>query len=236
MKCIKVRESLEAFADGEIGFSERKNILSHLGSCDDCKTEFESLQAISKTMKQTLPVVTPMTLDAKVFNAFENHHSVKQTNEKQEKIGWFGIPKFAFASALLLLALFSGFAFQLGRMSVGNVKNPSPVMAESDNTFAVENKQNTSINNDENETRNVVTKVVEIPVIKEKIVKVPIIKEKVVTRTVYVNRKQSNKTKSTKDNFALNSSVKDGEVLTNTNLKGFKPVAVIKPKITKKEE
>ena len=243
MKCIQVRENLEAFADDEIGFAERENIASHLANCESCSSEFEGLKSIGKAMKNTLPVSASASLDAKVFEAFENHNAgatAIAAEEKQEKIGWFGIPKLAFAVALLLLAMFSGFAFQLGRMSVGNAqeniaekdKKAIDVTKSKSSEFVATNKDDSK-----EKEQQVVTKIVEVPVVKEKIVKVPVVKEKIITRTIYVdrNRKVNKPSLSGKDNLALNNSVKDGEFLTVTNLKDFQPVSKIKPKIIKEE-
>ncbi len=243
MKCIQVREKLEAFSDDEIGFSERENIASHLANCESCGSEFEGLKSLSKAMKNTLPMSASASLDAKVFEAFESHNAVATavvTEEKQEKIGWFGIPKLAFAAALLLLAMFSGFAFQLGRMSVGNVQEN---LAEKDRKSVEENKSKssefvvTNKTDSEEKEKKVETKIVEVPVIKERIIKIPVVQEKIVTRTIYVDRNQKvNKPNlSGKDNLALNNSVKDGEFLTQTNLKDFQPVTEIKPKISKEK-
>ena len=244
MKCIEVRGNLDEFADGEMDFSKRKNIELHLLDCPNCKAEQEAFQTISHSIKRTLPIPAPSVLDAKVMNAFKNHHTTKQIVDTEEKIGWFGIPKLAFATAFLLFTFFSVFTFQLGRMSVGNIENVTSTQIENYQKIGTETElTNVSKNstNDENETQKIVTKIVEVPVIKEKIIKIPVIKEKIITKTIYVNDKYKNRPKrsadvSTKSDFAINNSVKDGEVLTQTNLKGFEPVAVIKPKITKQEK
>lgn len=227
MKCIEVKEDLDAFLDGEIRFAEKKKIESHLEKCLSCQTELESLQSVGDSLRRNLFITAPVSLDEKVFSAFEDFHSQKQIVEierKEEKTGWFGIPKFAFAAAFLLLALFSAFAFQIGRMSASNLEISIPEVSENQKSF------------DRNSPE---IKIVEVPVVKEKIVEVPVIKEKIVTRTVYIEKKSNDSnflTASTENNLALNSSIKDGEYLTTTNLEGFQPVAEIKAKITKKEE
>jgi|GEM_PF-3413595 len=241
MKCIEVRGNLEAFVDGEIGSSEKERITLHLGDCDSCRINLKALLAIGRTMKQALPVVAPMSLDARVLKAFDNHQTKKQftkLREKQEKVGWFGIPKLAFAFGLLLLALFSGLAFQIGKISASNVQVSNSLILKTDQKES-SFKHNGLNKNDY--AKQVETKIVEVPIIKEKIVKVPVIKEKIVTRTIYVAKNQRrilrNQRKfSEKESLALMNSVKDGEFLTQTNLKDFQPISVIKPKISKKEE
>jgi len=244
MKCIEVKESLEAFLDGEIEFSEKEKIGSHLGTCAKCQAEFRTFQTIGDTMKQTLPIVAPKVLDKKILNAFQSHHAEKQpveTVEEQEKAGWFETPRFAFAAAFLLLALVSGFAFQIGRISVSSVQ-VSDSKIKKDNLPKTNRDETILGNTSESDVAQAVkTKIIEVPVIKERIVRVPVIREKILTRTVYLNRNQKaireNSTNISKDgNVALDNSVKDGEFLTHIDLKGFQPVSKIDPKITKKEE
>lgn len=240
MKCIKVRQNLDAILDGEINLSEREMIESHLENCVSCQVESENLEIISNSLKQTLPIAASAFLDEKILNAFQSHYIKKQpanAEEKQEKIGWFGIPRFAFAAAFILLALISGLAFQLGRMSAANVEISNNQNLSSDDSDKKPTVQKFSNEKDKASE----TKIVEVPVIREKIVKVPVIKEKIVTRIIYVEKesKKDNRTSPTvspQNILALNNSVKDGEFLTQTNLKDFQPVLEIKAKITKKDE
>lgn len=233
MKCTEVKENLDVLLDGEIGFSKRENTLSHLGNCESCKAEFESLQIIGRTMKRTLPITAPAVLDAKVFNAFVDHLARKQTvqsEEKREKVGWFGIPRFAFAGAFVLLALVSVLAFQLGKITASDVQISNLDVAETGK------KENALAQNKAAENPAEV-KIIEIPVVREKVVKVPVIKEKIVTRTVYVEKKPTTQLRiSDRSDSALNNSINEKEFLTQTNLKDFQPVAELKPKILKKEE
>lgn len=229
MKCIEVKENLAAFFDYEIDFSTREKIESHLQHCVFCQNEYANLKNLSHSLKQNLPIpITSSTLDKKVLSAFENFHQQKQ-EEKHQSFNWFGISKLAFASAFLLLALFSGLAFQIGRISASNVEISMPEING--------NGQTNFDNKPMEQTPEI--KIVEVPVVKEKIIKVRIIEEKIVTKTIYVEKKSKNSVQkfiSPENMFALNSSVKDGEFLTTTNLDGFQPVSEIKATITKKEE
>jgi hypothetical protein len=232
---MEVKENIDALLlDGGISFSEKEEIASHLEACVSCRQEFKDFQAISKTIKQTFPIAAPAFLDDKVFNAFQNHHHKKDISEVAT-IGWFGIPKLAYATAFLLLALFSGFAFQLGRMSAnGQTESISSSFKDIQNVVREDFNEKSTL--DKNDKQFVETKIVEVPVIKEKIIKVPVIKEKIITRTVYLTRDSSSKLAKKNNNLTLNNSIKDGEFLTQTNLKGFQPVAEIKPKVSKEEE
>lgn len=243
MKCIEVKKNLDALLDDEIRFSEREKIGEHIKTCESCQTEFKNFQTISKSMKQSMPLIAPTYLDQKIIGAFENHHARKQTFETEEKIGWFGIPKFAFATAFLLLAIFSGLAFQLGRISASSVEIATSVNRE--NIQGLPNKKTEKVLTTKSDFDEKVgkespeIKIIKVPVVKEKIVKVPVVKEKIVTKIVYVDKqnlmKKRKNNKLPKTTFALNNSVKEAEFSTQTNLKDFQPVTEIKPQIIKKE-
>ena len=194
MKCIEVKESLDRFLDDELDFSKKEKMGLHLGTCVSCQTEFQSVQIIGETIKKTLPIAAPKILDEKVISAFQSQHAENEAVETvgtHEKFGWFGIPKFALAASFLFLALFSSFAFQLGRMSVNTSEDSTPVSANSIQKDDDENRENPLVKDaldKESETKNILTKIVEVPIVKERIVRIPVIKEKIVTKTIYVNR------------------------------------------------
>lgn len=224
MKCIDVKENLDAFLDGEIEFSRKEKITSHLEDCLLCRTQFEGLQTVGDSLRQHLFAAAPTVLDEKVLGAFEDFHSRKRnvkTAEKREKIGWFGIPRFALAAALALFALTAISAFQIGRMSAGEISVVMPQFQESRILPDAEQVKDEKI---------APVKIVEVPVIKEKIVEVPVIR----TRTIYVEKENKSVPNAlAKDNFALKSSVENNGYLTKTNLKDFQPVSEFKLKINK---
>lgn len=228
MKCNDVKENLDALLDGEVEIFQTEKIENHLENCVSCQTEFKNLQAVSRTLKQNLAVSAPAFLDAKILSEFASFHAAKRAEKPQEKsskekIGWFGIPRFAFATALVLFALTTFSAFQIGRMSAGEISLVMPQVQE-----------NPAVKQDE---KSAAVKIVEVPVIREKIVEVPVIKEKIVTKKIYVNQEKAveNMDKS-KANTALNEKKANNEYLTPIELEGFQPVAKIKARITKKSE
>ena len=244
MKCINVKENLDALLDGEIELSRQREIENHLENCQSCRAEFENLQAISGILKRNAVISAPKILDEKVFSEFENFHKANQAKKKpqKERIGWFRVPRFAFATAFLLFVLGIFSAFQIGKMSASEISVVMPEVRENKNSDISPN-----VNFTENklpDTGNYPpTKIIEVPVIREKIVEVPVIKEKIVTRTIYLDRKQTEeKEKVIRPNFnknddvALGSLINDNGFVTQTNLKGFQPVSQLKVKITKKEK
>lgn len=221
MKCINVEENFDALLDGEVSFLQKREIEKHLENCVSCQTEYENLQAIGGILKQNLAISAPSFLDEKVFSEFKNFHPEKSP---KEKIGWFGIPRFAFTTAMILFVLATISAFQIGRMSASEI---SIVMPEVQENKTSNREKQTSI------------KIVEVPVFREKIVEVPVIREKIVTKTIYVNRNKEKETQpnvSAKNNFTLKSSVENNGYLTQTNLKDFQPVSEFKIKISKEEK
>ncbi len=237
MKCTEVKQNLDAFFDGEIVPTQRDLIETHLENCGFCQTEFENLQSVKNVLKQSLPVSVPAVLDEKVMSAFQSFHNKQRASKikeetKTEKIGWFAVPRFVFAVALVLFALATISAFQLGRMSVDQASVIVPQIKENNDLttskFAENNSENVQNANQ--------IKIVEVPVIREKIVKVPVIEEKIVIKTVYVTKDLENKPRtnlSENNRLALKNSVENNGYLTQTNLKGFQPVAEINLKISK---
>ena len=127
MKCIDLKENLDAFADGEIEFTQKRQIENHLEDCVSCQTQFENLRTIGKSAKQYLQVSAPAVLDEKVLTAFQTFHKEKQGEKKDaEKIGWFGIPRLVFAAGLIFFALSVISAFQIGKMSAGEISVMMP--------------------------------------------------------------------------------------------------------------
>ena len=220
MKCIKIKENLDALLDGEVSFSQKREIENHLGMCVSCQTEYENLRTINGVLKQNLAISAPLSLDKKVFSEFKNFHAEKP-KEKLQKIGWFGIPRFAFATALILFTLGIISAFQIGKMSASEI---SVVMPE-----VQENK----IPNQEKTTSE---KIVEVPVIREKIVEVPVIKEKIVTKIIYVNKDEKTDANfPAKKDFVLKNKIEDNKYLTRSNLEGFQPVSEMNLRISKED-
>lgn len=239
MKCIDTKENLDAFVDGEIEISLAEGIKRHLENCAACQAEFKSLQVINGSLKQNLRVSAPAFLDEKVLSAFKAFHEEKRVEKvreetQTEKIGWFGIQRFAFAATLILFALATISAFQIGKMSASEVSIVMPRIEENKALMTAEFAGSNPIMDE----RSIPTKFIEVPIVREKIIKVPVIKEKIVTKTIYADKDKENKVRSNvpaKNNLALKNSVKDNEYLTQTNLKGFQPVSDFKLKITKEE-
>ncbi len=228
MKCIEVEKKLDAFFDGEI--VSPQEIESHLENCVSCRTTFENISAVRRTLKQNFKVSAPPLLGENVLSAFQNFHEAKrrekvETKQTTQKIGWFGIPRFAFAAALILFALATITAFQIGRMSASEIVVLMPEVQENSDLNQIKN---------EADARKTTVKIVEVPVIREKIVEVPVIREKIVTQTIYVNKNEKKEQNlPAKEDFALKNKIEDNKYLTRSNLEGFQPVSEMNLRISK---
>ena len=247
MKCIDVKENLDALLDGEIETAPKRTIENHLENCVSCGAEFSRLQMLGQTLKYNwTTIAAPASLDAKIFSEFEKFHAAKRAEKTlaaapQKKIGWFGIPRFAFAAALFLFALATLAAFQIGKMSAGKIIVEMPPVPEN-HTLTVDRNAGNNLAKDENSPPE---KIVEIPVIREKIVEVPIYKERIVTRIIYKNSERKPENNGGSDNLIslpdapnepiLSSRLKDNRYSTQVNLAGFQLVSELKPQIIKGE-
>lgn len=225
MKCINVKENLDALLDGEVEVLQKREIENHLETCVSCQAEFENLQAISGILKRNSIISAPPFLDEKVFSQFDEFHAAKPKEKPQkEKIGWFAIPHFAFAAAFLLFALGIVSAFQIGKMSASEISVVMPEIQESKNSVASSNSDFAENKESKAET----TKIIEVPTIKEKIVKVPVIKEKIVTRIVY---KEKDKAIGKENNFS--SNIPNKKNIAQAEIDKYRIVSELKPRIIK---
>ena len=237
MKCNEIEKQIDSFIDNELNSPLACRVEFHLKKCRVCQETFESLQALRQMLGKDISVPASGKLDGRVMKAFSRHHKNKQ-NKKWRSIvfGQIIIPKPAFALALLLLAVFTGLAFQFGKMAATDIRLEMPITETANQLSQMSEPNLVSKSNKDFEDKSS-----DAPIIKY--VEVPVVKEKIVTRIIYVN-KQSGKENSIKagsaktkpDNFALNSSVNENRYSTQVNLKEFQPVDEMITKIIKKDE
>jgi len=237
MKCAEFEKQIDFFIDDELSSSLANDVEQHLKECPACEKTFESLQTLRKLIRKDISVSSSSQLDGRVSEAFSRHHENKQKrNWRTFVFGQIVIPRPVFALALLMFTVFTGLAFQVGKMTAKDFGTESP-LAETANLspqMSERNLPSKTVNESENKTS-------DEPVIK--FIEVPVVKEKIVTRIIYVNKQatkentiKAGSAKSKPNNFPLNSSVNDNRYLTQVNLKQFQPVAEMKVKITKKDE
>ncbi len=224
MRCIEVKKNIDAVIDGEATAEQSNDLKTHIVNCGLCRTELKVQETLSTYLKRILPVSPAASLDEKVLKAFQLVHSKQQVQTVGEenrtgKIGWFGVPRFAYAVAIFLLTITAISTFQLGKMSASEL---------SSNTELPQNDQTKS-------EKPMLTNIVHVPVIQEKIVRVPVTTEKIITRTIYVKKKTESLSPK-KNGITLKSSVENNGYLTQANLAGFRPVSEINLRISKEEK
>ncbi len=237
MKCNEVEKQIDSFIDDELSPPLAGKVEFHLKECRACQETFESLQILRQMLGKDISVPASGKLDGRVMKAFSRHHETKQNkNWRNIVFGQIVIPKPAFALALLLLAIFTGLAFQLGKMAATDIQSETFITAT-----ANQPPQTSEPNLFSKSAKEFEDKIPDAPIIKY--IEVPVVKEKIVTRIVYVNKQpgkengiKAGSAKSKPDNFALNSSVNENRYATQINLKEFQPVGEMKAKIIRKDE
>lgn len=231
MKCINVEEKLSELLDDELSRSERSKVETHLESCGACRDQFENIKMLSGNLKKNLAVSAPAVLDEKVFDSFRQFQTEKLAEQQNDnfqtkKAGWFGIPRFAFATALVLFGLIGFTSFQLGKISASEVSLVVPQIEDNTSILKANDIAENSQTSDEDFKQ---IKIVEVPVIREKIVEVPVIKEKVVTRTVYKDREDQ----TNRNGYTSPQNNRGLESVAQTDTSKFQIVSELKPQIIK---
>ena len=245
MKCTEVKKTFDGLAYGEISSSTKMMVESHLKACVSCQQDLSALQTIGKTVRQVSPIVAPILLDKRVLSAFQNHHAKKGTSSGDEKLGWFGIPRLAFATAFLALILFSALAFQLGKISATETTIYLPLNAE--NMPSLDKKElplETATDTQGEKARMIVPTLTA-----ERIVKVPIYRDRIVTKTVYLKskelirkatlerlRKYGKSKRSSGSNFQVTSDINPQIIPTEDTKSDFRIAPDLNPKVIKKGE
>ena len=202
---------MSALIDGELNDKEFENTKRHLNQCVSCQMTLERMKNVGNQIK-TWHVSTSESLDQKVILALKSQ-------KPKEMAVWSSIPRFAFVGVFLLLAIFSGLAFQIGKISGQSIAITVPFQPRVSNIRG--------INLNETGNRKPIFKTNEAPTVKEKIV------TKIVYKTIRIKPKRirknsENTAKSRKEKNELNKNE------LNTN--GFRIVSELKPRIIKKGE
>lgn len=231
MKCSEVKNFFQPLLDNEIELANKLEIKAHIDVCDLCRVDFETLQTTQKLLKKQPPILPTMSFDNRVLQAFENRKTAQQESKKSWFAGLFAIPKPALAFAVGLFALALGLTFLLGRMSVATttqiVMQPTP---------NVENKQDEPLPQTVNPKKEEVAMATPEVRTVTKIVQVPVVKEKIVERIVYVTKPNQNKGI---ENIKIKNPptiAQNDNIASQFNLKTLKPVMNVTYQIIKKGE
>ncbi|MHB1685889.1 MAG: zf-HC2 domain-containing protein [Ignavibacteriaceae bacterium] len=96
MECIKNKEMIQLYIDGELGKDQESFVFTHLAECEECRLFFRATKLISSNIERK---EFPNELEAHIFNSIGEKESRKK-NLLFRKISY----SFAYATTLLLLA------------------------------------------------------------------------------------------------------------------------------------
>jgi mycothiol system anti-sigma-R factor len=104
MRCDESRPRLEAYLDGELAETERRQLREHLASCSDCGSEAASLERLHAGIRQSAPIYrAPETLRSQLRFALRRE-AAPAAQVVRPAPGWLAYA----ASLLLAVALGSG--------------------------------------------------------------------------------------------------------------------------------
>jgi mycothiol system anti-sigma-R factor len=99
--CSSVRDSLEAYSDGELDASQQSYIREHLEGCSSCRAAYEKLQRLQASIRMQAPYFrAPESLAQRVMTSV---HKSEKTRYVAQGWGWKSIA--VAASVALLLSL-----------------------------------------------------------------------------------------------------------------------------------
>jgi hypothetical protein len=97
MECIKYKELIQLYADGELEKSKEPDLFIHLGKCEECRLFFKALNEISSSIiKEDFPV----ELEKRIFNSLIE----KGENSINNFFKRIFVPALSYAAILIVLA------------------------------------------------------------------------------------------------------------------------------------
>ena len=222
MKCFESEKNIDLLLDDEASELVKHELKAHLMICEDCRNELQLRQQSQHLLRNQPPILPTSDFDKRMLAAFEK--KLQPKNEKSWWAAFFLIPKPAFALAIAFLGL--ALAFLLGRMSVASPPQLNVASVEKTPEKIVVTVTPTP------EIREVIVTKTQEKVV-TKYINVPVVKEKVVEKIVYVNKPSKVKTLK-KDNLPIQS--REEYLASRFNLKDLQPVANVTYQIIKKGE
>jgi anti-sigma factor RsiW len=113
MRCEKVKESLEAYVEGELGKPEREALETHISHCESCKQELALTQSIPRLIGSLPTPPVPEDIIPDTLSRLREKSAAKRRWSKA-----FGMisPKkwqFAVVGSLLMAVLLFGISYQM---------------------------------------------------------------------------------------------------------------------------
>ncbi len=76
--CTEVREQFSDYLDGGVSGREMQSIAAHLGSCSECKADFDSWRGMQRVLSAVGPVKAPTNLGLKLRLAISHENAKRQ--------------------------------------------------------------------------------------------------------------------------------------------------------------
>jgi hypothetical protein len=96
MYCIKYKELIQLYADGELEKSKEPDLFIHLGKCEECRLYFKTLNEISASI---IKEEFPADLERRIFRSLIE----KGEKNKNNFFKRIYIPALSYAAALIII-------------------------------------------------------------------------------------------------------------------------------------
>ncbi|MFL5607784.1 MAG: anti-sigma factor family protein [Gemmatimonadaceae bacterium] len=112
MRCTESRDQLNAYLDGELSAGDADAMREHVAGCPDCASEYATLAATSRTVKEGLMhYPAPDVLRARILNAL----SQQRARDARSGGSWLRWSRLAAAALVIAVASSAGTAAVLRR-------------------------------------------------------------------------------------------------------------------------
>ncbi len=85
MDCEVIAKNLEAYVDGELTLSDRRDLEEHLDDCDACTSRLDNMRALQKLIRSADHRNAPATLKRNIQKQMKDY-----TGEDNKSTGWLG--------------------------------------------------------------------------------------------------------------------------------------------------
>ncbi|MDH5178248.1 MAG: anti-sigma factor [Gammaproteobacteria bacterium] len=96
MSCKEILDNIEAYLDGELTLSDRRDVEDHLADCADCQAELERRRALGQVVRKTGYTPAPAALKRNIKAGLKD-----LTGEAEARFGWSQLIGFSGGSALV---------------------------------------------------------------------------------------------------------------------------------------
>ncbi len=125
MACKKYKDKIVLHLYGELGEKEAKRLLDHIEMCSDCAEEYDYTKKVFNVLDETKTEVVP---EANWEKCWSTIGAGIQKKERKKKSFSLASPRWAYASAALLIVFVVGFF--LGRIALFQPAKKSPALLE----------------------------------------------------------------------------------------------------------